>query len=209
MGRPAGRRSDDYEDKRRALAHAVYQSLIDDATISWSAMAERAGVSRPTLTHYFGDRHGAVRAALTVAASEGRRFLGHIVTMPSEDPEQTLTLLLTLIVVTWRDRGVGRLHDVGIQTGLGDPDSARCYLTEIQDPLVESIQHLLERMVTEGRLRHPHPRQGALQLLGPVVLALLHQNGLKGRHLSPLDEDALARETARGFVAAYGVPSAP
>ena len=38
----------------------------------------------------------------------------------------------------------------------------------------------------------------------PVVVALLHQNGLRGRHTAPLDEEAQARETARGFLRAYG-----
>jgi len=206
MGRPAGQHNVDYEEKRAALAHAVYEALLADATISWSAMADHAGVSRPTMTHYFRNRNGAVRAALTQAASTGRRFLGHIVSMPIEDPEHTLTTLLHLIVVAWRDRGVGRLHDVGIQTGLGDPASASTYLNEILDPLTEAVQHLLQRMVDEGRLQHPEPRLGAVQLLGPVVVALLHQNGLQGRHTAPLDEEALARETALGFLRAYGTP---
>jgi AcrR family transcriptional regulator len=204
MGRPPGSRSDDYEEKRSALAHSVYKALIEDAHVSFSGMAERAGVSRPTMAHYFGDRNGAVQAALSAAAHDGRRFHGLIVSMNTDHPEHTLSLLLTLIIAGWRDHGVGNLHGVGIQAGLADTETAHCYLGEILDPLTESVQHLLERMIQEGHLRHAQPRQGALQLLGPVVVALLHQNGLKGRLTAPLDEEALARETARGFLAAYG-----
>ncbi len=38
------------------------------------------------------------------------------------------------------------------------------------------------------------------------MVALLHHNGLQGRHTAPLDEEALARETALGFPRAYGTP---
>jgi AcrR family transcriptional regulator len=203
MGRPPGRRSDDYDDKRAALAHQVYLALLEDPQISLTRMAECAGVTRPTLVHYFGDRNGAARAALESAALVGRRFLGLIVSLPIHDPQQVLEQVLLLTIVGWRDRGVGRLHEVGIQLGLNDAETAHCYLSEILDPLTESMQHLLDRMVVAGSIAHPDTHTAAVQLLGPVVLALLHQHGLGGRSVSPLSEEDLAREHVRAFMRAY------
>ena len=206
MGRPSGRRSEDYAEKRDALAHAIYLALIQDAQLSFAGMADAAGVSRPTLQHYFGDRAGAVRAALASASRVGARFYDQIAGMPVQDPEHTLVLLLVLTIAGWRDVGVGNLHHVGIQAGLADIATGQSYLQEILDPLVDATARLLARMNEAGTLRHPTPRVGALQLLGPVVVALLHQRGLGGAACNPLPEETVAREVALGFVRAYGVP---
>ena len=123
--------------------------------------------------------------------------------MPTDDPEATLANLLRWVIVAWRDRGFGHLHHVGIQAGLADAESASTYLREVMDPLAHSVQALIERMVGRGQLCHSDPKKAALQLLGPVMLALIHQDGLQGRVTSPLDEEALARETAHGFLSAY------
>ena len=209
MGRPRGRRSEDYEAKRDALAEQVYFALMDDAHVSLSGMASHSGVSRPTLVHYFGDRNGAVRAALSSAARLGRRFLGHLVSLPIDDPQTTLTQVLELTIAGWRDHGVGHLHGVGIQVGLADTPTAHCYLSEILDPLTESVQILLDRMVRDGTVQHADTRMAAVQLLSPVIIALLHQHGLGGRTTAPLDEEALAQEHARAFLLAYGTGASP
>jgi len=203
MGRPVGRRSEDYEEKRAALAHAIYLGLIADAQLSFSGMAELAGVSRPTLQHYFGDRDGALRAALVSASAAVQRFMDQIRFMSVDDPSQTLTMALVFTVAGWRDFGLGNLHYVGIQAGLADAATGQCYLSVILDPLVDATADLLTRMNEAGTLSHPAPRAGALQLLGPVVVALLHQRGLGGAGTNPLQEEAIATEVVAGFVRAY------
>ena len=86
MGRPTGARSQDYEDKRQALAKAILVALIDDPLLSLRRMADAAGVSRPTVLHYFGSRDGAVHAAMEIAGDEGRIHVELLEKMPLTTP---------------------------------------------------------------------------------------------------------------------------
>ena len=73
MGRPAGRRNEGYEARRDALALAVVPRLIGDGgpQASLAELASAAGVSVPTMKHYFVDRSGLVAAALRTMAGHG------------------------------------------------------------------------------------------------------------------------------------------
>ncbi|MCB9779246.1 MAG: TetR/AcrR family transcriptional regulator [Alphaproteobacteria bacterium] len=199
MARPPGRRSHDYDEKRAALARQVFECVLADASTSLKAMADHAGVSRPTLRHYFGDRDGAVQAALEAAATVGAPHVEALRALPVDDPRSTLEEALRRVVVGWRV-GVGNVHAVGIKVGLDHPGTTgRTYVGRILEPLLQGVEHLLGRMVTAGTLAALDPRLSALSLVSPVVLALLHQDGLGGALCRPLDVDALPARIAGDF----------
>ena len=54
-------------------------------------------------------------------------------------------------------------------------------------------------------MRNASTRVAALSLISPVYVSMLHQHGLSGHDLRPLDLMELARELAANFVRAYGV----
>lgn len=203
MGRPPGTRSDGYEAKRKKLATAVFRALVADAGVSLRGMADAAGVSRPTLVHYFGNRDGAVRAALVVAGEFGRVHQDSLAHMPLTEPRADLLGALARVIDAWRQHQVGNLHYVGLQVGLQDPATAREYLSSVLDPTVDCFAALLQRMADAGHIGPCDPRQAALMLLSPCIVGLLHQDGLEGADTRPLALEPLAEATVAMFLAAH------
>lgn len=204
MGRPPGSRSVDYEHKRAALARQVFETIFHRGAASLNAMSDHAGVSRPTLRHYFGDRDGAVRAALELASGIGEPYLERLRTLPVEDASATLRQAVGEVVEGWRF-GVGRLHEVGLKVGLEDATTGRTYLVEVLEPLLQAFEVVIGRLQRAGRLGPVDPRLGALLVLSPVVVALLHQDGLGGAEERPLDMAEVVAGAVGTFVAAHGV----
>ena len=66
MPRPKGVRDADYNNKRTALLHRMMEQVIgrEPARPSMRQLADAAGVSVPTLRHYFGDRTAVFAAML-------------------------------------------------------------------------------------------------------------------------------------------------
>ena len=203
MGRPKGSRSADYEDKKKELALAISRRLMKEPRASFAALADHAGVSRPTLRHYFEDRDGAVRAALRAASTLGEPHIRGVAGLPIQDAPSALTNALSYLIEGWRDYGVGHLHEVGIQAGLEDEPTGKVYLQSILEPLLQAIEELLGRLVAGGHLGPHDLRGGALMLVSPVVVGLLHQDALGGGQLRGLDVDRLATTLVDAYCRAH------
>lgn len=200
------RRKAGYEDKRRDLAHKVYRCVMEGQGTSLNALAAYAGVSRPTLRHYFDDREGAIQAGLVEAARVGGRFMDGLAGLPTDDGARTaVEQALTLIVYAWRTVGIGVLHEVGMRIGLEHRATGQTYVDHILEPMLAGLEGLVAHLVEEGRVRPCTPRLAVLQLTSPVFVALLHQDGLGGREVRPLDVDRVVEETVDVWMAAYGV----
>lgn len=208
MGRPKGKRSPRYAQRRQELARRVFQTILEDGNTSLRAMAERTAVSRPTLRHYFGSREGAVNAALASAAHLGRPHQERLAELPIADAETTLREALGLLVIGWRESGVGRIHEVGLKTGLEDETTARTYVSDILEPLLQAVETLLVRLVQAQQLQPLDTRQSALMLVSPVVMALLHQDGLGGGGIRPLGVEEMVGTIVDSFCRAYANDSA-
>ncbi|MEN0067400.1 MAG: TetR/AcrR family transcriptional regulator [Myxococcota bacterium] len=188
MGRKKGSRSAGYEEKRAELATRVFRCIMDDGGISLNAMADFTGVSRPTLRHYFGDRDGAVRAALETASEIGSGYVRQVQYAEGDTAAEALRNALEFLVVGWRDYRVGRLHEVGLKVGLEDLQTGRTYLEAIFEPMLRGFESLVLRLQSEGKIaRDRDPRTLALAVVSPVVMALLHQGPLGGKEIRALD----------------------
>lgn len=198
-----GGRSSDYEAKRAALAERIFRLVIRDGTSSLHAMAQHAGVSRPTLRHYFVDRDGAVRAALETAATYGAPHQRYLAALPVDNPRECLLTALRDLCSGWQDHGVGNVHLVGLKAGLEDATTGETYLTVILEPLLRAVETLLTRLVQAGGVAAHDVRSGALALISPIVLALLHQDALGGAQQRPLDLAAFREHLVDAFLRAH------
>lgn len=204
MSRPIGRRNADYEEARARLLERLQPALLrpGGAELSFSEMAEAAGVSAATLRHYFRSRDQLLTAVLEALHSAGLPFLHSAATLPIEGVRASLEWLLLQVAQGWRF-GVGAIHALGLSAGLGHQQLGPSYVGEILEPTLQAAEARLARHVATGELEQCDLRHAALELLSPLVLGLLHQDNLLGVRCRPLDLDRFLTEHLERFLRAY------
>ncbi len=206
MGRPLGSRSPDFEAKREALAERIMGHLIvaGAAGVSLRELAQACEVTPPTLRHYFGDLDGALIAAFELAKRAGAEHIAYTATAEYPDVRSALLGVLNYLLLRWRE-GVGRLNAIGLASGLARERVGPAYVNEILEPTLHGFEARIARHVALGELAVPDLRMAALQLVGPLLLALLHQTELGGADSRPLDVERLVELQVDAFLAAYAV----
>ena len=193
MPRTPGARNLDYDETRHRLAMAVARHLRTEEGMpaTFKQLAGHAGVSQATLKYYFGNRDGAVAAALHAVATEGAPHLAATTEVPlGLDPRASLLAVARSFVAAWRHAGVGQLFANGVAEGLAHPAHGPATVTTIIEPLVNATEERLAVHVQRGELPADLPlREAALAFLGPLLVALLHQDPLSGSTSRPLDID--------------------
>lgn len=177
---------------------------------TFAELADVAGVSAPTLRHYFGDRVGAYTAALAAVDRDGERFRAGAGQVGDRTPDETLPALLTATVETWRRYGLGAVFSPALALGIGHDERGPAFLSHLLEPFLESVEQLLQTHVDRGQLPVDLDVRGAaLGLLAAPLLALLHQDALGGDTSRPLDVETFAVTHARtmltGLVGAAAV----
>ena len=209
MGRTRGSKNPDHDEKRRALSAAVIPRLLElGPAASLRDLAAAAGVSVPTLRHYFEDRDGVVAAAMGEMLRQGRPHLEATAKPRRGGLRPSLVAMMRSVLEGWRRFGVGRIYGAGLALGLHDPVLGPAYVSQLLEPLLQAVEARLEQHRCWGELGEHDVRFAALALVSPVVLALLHQDGLGGQACRPLDVDAFVRTHVDAFVRAYGRPPA-
>ncbi len=203
MNRPPGSRNRDFEEQRRALLERVGWELVAEhgRPPSLRKLAESAGVSAPTLRHYFGDGDRLVEEALGHLGTE------HLQAMVEDDAdslESTVRSILADLTAAWVPYRVGAILESGLALGVQSSIWGCRYTRAILDPIVDAVATRFARHIERGEMAEVDPRFAALSLLGPVLLALMHQHGLHGQQTNPLDIHALLDQHIAGFVTAYG-----
>ncbi|WP_438008876.1 TetR/AcrR family transcriptional regulator [Sorangium sp. So ce321] len=211
MGRPAGSRNPDFEATREQLARSALARLMEPggAGASLRELAAAAGVSVATMRHYFGGREGVVAAALARAHGDGLRYLVEVATGPLDPLPRSLGWLLAQVIEGFRRGPLSRLHALGLAAGLGDAALGPAYVNELLEPTLKAAEARLARHVAAGELAPCDLRHAALALLGPLLLALLHQGPLGGRVCRPLDLDAFAATHLDAFLRAFSAKVPP
>ncbi|MDX2010953.1 MAG: TetR/AcrR family transcriptional regulator [Myxococcaceae bacterium] len=204
MPRPHGSKNRDYDASRRALAKAVSAHLLraDGEPSTFKDLAAGAGVSQQTLKHYFGDRATLVRAAFEAIRDEASPYFDGLAERRASRAELKAALVAELrgVVAAFRRFGFGRSFGSGLSLGLGHPTLGPAFVELILEPTFQSLERRLAHLMEDGQLAARSPRTAALSLLGPLVLALLHQDQLGGVACRPLDVDALIAEHVTAFL---------
>ena len=204
MGRPAGRHNADYAASREALLERLAAQVVKPhgAQASLRELAREAGVTPPTLHHYFGTREDVLAAVLVHLRQRGQRFLDAAASWPVRGGVRaSLHWLLSSLVMGWQ-AAVGAIHALGFSAGLGDPRLGPAYVNEVLEPTLQATETRLRRHVEAGELERCDVRHAALELIAPVVLGLFHQDNLFGRTCRPLDLDAFLSDHLRRFLRA-------
>ncbi|MDX2010946.1 MAG: TetR/AcrR family transcriptional regulator [Myxococcaceae bacterium] len=197
MARPGGTRNKDFAQTRLGLLGTLTREVLSDRSrlSSFNELARAAGVSRTTLRHYFEDRSGVIAA-----------LIGYWATFePAGEVPRTgsaferLEAALLFLVSGW-DRGLGDFFELGLQPAIGDQRVGPAFVTHFLEPLLQNFEVQLGDLVREGVLGPTDARFASIELVSPVVMALLHQRSLSGAGCRPLDVVAFTRDHVRRFV---------
>ncbi|MBL8743868.1 MAG: hypothetical protein JNK04_22320, partial [Myxococcales bacterium] len=134
-GRKAGSRNEGYDDKRKALGRKVLASVVEThGTASLHELARSTGTSIPTLKHYFGDRNGAISAALRGVEEDAAAHLGRMADPGKAKLEPSLRRLAVELATAWQRFGVGPLFATGLAVGVGHETAGVAYVDGVLEP---------------------------------------------------------------------------
>lgn len=203
MGRTKGSRNADFEVSRAALLEQLGARLgdVDGVGASLRQLAEAAGVSTATVRHYFKDREALISAYLEHCNSRGARYLLLVTTEPLQDSAAaSMRWTLEMIHLGLAMGPLARMHALGLRAGLESATIGPAYLNNLLEPTLRCVEVRIERHQARGELVGRDPRMLALQLVAPLLLAMLHQGPLFGCEVRPLDPRALIDALIDGVV---------
>lgn len=208
MARPKGARDSDYEEKRTALLRRMMMRVLrrETARPSLRQLAEAAGVTAPTLRHYFGSSRAEVIAAILeefLKMGQARLASAAMTSAPFAESIHEFALSL---VRGMRHAGPVRLGDafaVGLAEGLLDPAIGPSALRFMVDPAQQALQRRLDEHVARGEMIEADTRAASLMLLSPILIAALHQDQMGGSACNPLDLEAAVAGICDAFIRAY------
>jgi len=205
MARTAGSRNADYEESRLALARRLASAVMAEGGVraSLRQLAEAADTSVATLKHYFADREGVVRAVMEAFRIDGAPYMAQASTPVAGPLRDSLATFLRRVVTAWRRHGVGKMQASMLAFGLSAKGLGPSYVTLMLEPFLQTGEALLRQHIDAGELAPCDVRHASLTLLGPLVLALLHQDSLDGASCRPLNLDALVPAHVDAFLAAF------
>lgn len=205
MSRPPGTRNPGHEAARAQILDRTRTRLLeaDGAVASMRELARAALVSVPTLRHYFPTREALIEAVLARDHSQALPHLHFIAAGELPPVRASLLGVLGYILAGLRESGLTDLHVLGLRAGLQDRALGPVYLEEVLEPSLRALEARLERHTARGELTVDQPRVAALQLLAPMLLAVLHQSALGGDRCRPLSLDDLLAPHVDAFLRAW------
>jgi AcrR family transcriptional regulator len=204
VGRRTGSRNLDYDRTRDRILSDLVESILasDRSHLSFRELAHAAGVAPSTLRHYFPDREQVIEAVLARVHELGIRHVAEGATAERGPAPEALRWFLGDLATGWV-RGVGRAHVLGLVEGLGEPAIGPAYLRALLEPTLQSAEARVALHVARGEIAPCDVRHAAVELVSPVIVALLHQKALGGGGVRHLDLGTFLDEHVLRFLRAY------
>jgi AcrR family transcriptional regulator len=207
LPRAKGVKNADYETKRRELLDRMLPRFarLDVERPSLRQLAAAAAVTAPTLQHYFGDRTGVIAALLEEYRRRGEQRLA-LVSRPAGSFAQSVREFAHAMVFGMQAGSGARLGDVlgaSLCEGLADPQISPLALAHIIDPAVDALVARLDVHAARGEMIDADRRAAALMLLSPLLLAVLHQDQMRGSASRHIELSGLADALSAAFLRAY------
>lgn len=206
--RTYGAKNADHDAKRAAMIAAIAPVVMRAAPErpSLREMAKAAGVSVNNLRHYFATREGVLEAVFEAMGIAGEPHIRRAIGFTDLPAPLGLRRLLEEIIAAWTPDELGGLHRSGISEGLGSEELGPAYVEHLLEPTLTVVERMLDIWRERGEVRivEDQLRVAALALMAPAMLALLHQRGLGGRRLRPLDFAEFIDTHVEGFLRGWG-----
>lgn len=200
-GRPRGSSGSTRREREDKILDALAGHVMRHKRLpALAGIAEIAGVSVATLVHYFQSRQGVCAAVLRRFGETGRRFYLPKTREPAGPAPDSIRDVCSYVADAMAGP-VHSIHEFGFVEGLHDSTLAREYLVEVLDATLDAVAARIAEHARRGEFQVADPRLDAVQLVGPVVLAGLHQNALGGAALCTVDLHRLAAESADAYLA--------
>ncbi len=189
-----------HRSRNRERIAATAMELIGEhglAHVTMSSLAERAGVSRATLYHYFPDLDHVLLAWVELQVD---RFVSRVAQLAGEEPDPRARLALIIAQLT--DYFASRDHRLGLEQ-LGTlavaPVTARA-VAERMSPLMELVSDCLRTGQRMGQFRaeldpevHASLILGLLGAMRPHLVSGRYAPGAAARAVSSLVLDGVTR----------------
>ncbi|KPP81539.1 MAG: TetR family transcriptional regulator [Oceanicaulis sp. HLUCCA04] len=180
-----------HSDRQRELLDMLSVAAIADRSgpVSLRQFAIRAGVSEPTLRHFFTNRQGVVIAILHHFARQANSWLGRSAE-PVADLGESVKGYLDLALQGFDNSLFVQAHAFALVESIHDPVVARAYLDIVVEPSLKAIETRLAPGIDPDGNHPDRVRHGALALYSTMLFAILHQRLLHGDESRPLAMDA-------------------
>jgi AcrR family transcriptional regulator len=195
--------------KRSALLRKLSARLIqlDDTRPSLRQLALAAGVTVPTLRHYFGDREDLVQAVLEEFFLLGERYLARGAEPHGELEPSIRAFLSRFAEVLVEGPKLGDMIAIAFLEGFYSKTLGPAALNYVIEPPLQAMEKRLAAHQARGELGYVDLRCAALMLISPLVVACMHQQQMFGDQVRPLDFAPLIDAVTSSFMTAYGVPA--
>ncbi len=186
MPRTTGSRNKGFANKKEALLLAMTDFAIngDLRRPSLREFAENAGVTEPTLKHYFGHRQAVVIAILNDIARRGE-VIWQALASPSSSSHAALEEYFNVSALGLEHGGFVRSHAFGLVEGLADPEVGKVYVNRLLEP---SLQIIIDKLKLSGAENQPPSvlHTMALGAFAPLLVHSLHQDLLGAETIDPI-----------------------
>ena len=188
------------KDRRHELLSLLAPTAIAErsAPVSLRQFAIKAGVSEPTLRHFFTDRRGVVTALIGYFADGAREFLAESA-KPVSRLDDAVSGYGALALAGAQSPRFAQAHAFALVESIHDPQVAKVYLETIIEPSLKALESRLGPSVDPNGAAPDRVRHAALALYAPTLIAILHQQLLKGDEIRPLDMSAFVADLTALF----------
>ncbi len=196
-----GTKHEGHDEKRRLILRCMVATVFAAPANqpSFRQFAAAAGVSEPTLRHYFKDRDGCVAAILEYFGVNGQsvwRKLSEAASSPGDAVSETFGISRTGMMTG----GFIQAHTFGVVESAGNPRLADVYRRKLLDPAVQAIADKI--LATPGMTNDPREASAvAWAIFSPLLVLGLRRHFLSDANTTDDETDGYFESIERMMAA--------